>query len=206
MKTITSQRRKSMRRTTAAIVVAAVTFVFGSAWVAYGAGTDTFFACLGKTGDLSLVRVGQAPTCPVDQVGVSWSQTGPQGSKGDKGDPGSQGLKGDKGDPGPQGLKGDKGSPGPQGLPGASGYSGVEVASAVNTNDVKTATVNCPPGKVVLGGGGSLNGDSPGLHLAIRQSFAMNNFAWTVTYAESTPDTTTAWGFFVQAFCLAVSN
>ena len=37
---------------------------------------------------------------------------GPQGPKGDKGDPGATGPKGDKGDPGATGPKGDKGDPG----------------------------------------------------------------------------------------------
>jgi len=49
---------------------------------------------------------------------------GPQGPKGDKGDPGAQGPKGDNGDPGAQGPKGDKGDLGAQGLKGEQGIQG----------------------------------------------------------------------------------
>jgi len=78
-------------------------------------------------------------------------EPGPQGPKGDAGDPGAQGPKGDKGI---QGIKGPKGDKGGTGAPGISGYE--EVAGPW-TNIVKggitTASVTCPAGKKVLGGG-----------------------------------------------------
>jgi hypothetical protein len=49
---------------------------------------------------------------------------GEPGPKGDKGDPGEPGPKGDKGDPGEQGPKGDKGDPGEQGPKGDKGDPG----------------------------------------------------------------------------------
>ena len=55
---------------------------------------------------------------------------GPQGPKGDKGDPGIQGPKGDRGEQGlqgetgPQGLKGDPGAQGEQGPKGETGERG----------------------------------------------------------------------------------
>ena len=49
---------------------------------------------------------------------------GPQGDKGDQGEPGVQGAKGDQGEPGPQGAKGDKGDQGEPGVQGAKGDQG----------------------------------------------------------------------------------
>ena len=66
-------------------------------------------------------------SCNPSETAISWSQTGPQGPKGDKGDPGPQGPKGDKGDPGPQGPAGSTGpagATGPQGQPGPTGPQG----------------------------------------------------------------------------------
>mgnify|MGYP000908727433 CR=1 FL=1 len=46
---------------------------------------------------------------------------GPQGPKGEKGEPGAQGLRGEKGDTGPQGPRGETGAIGPQGPKGKDG-------------------------------------------------------------------------------------
>jgi hypothetical protein len=77
---------------------------------------------------------------------ISWSQTGPQGPKGDagvNGDPGANGL------PGP---KGDKGDPGAQGDPGQNGVSDYRQVSkpkadVPNGDDTVVATMALPAGR-----------------------------------------------------------
>ena len=72
---------------------------------------------IGKaTGTLADVeRAGNAAQAVADEVQRRLDNgdfVGPQGAKGEKGDPGAKGDKGDKGDPGAQGEKGEKGDPG----------------------------------------------------------------------------------------------
>jgi hypothetical protein len=63
------------------------------------------FACYHKvTGDVRLVEEG-AECRPLEKV-ISWSQTGPQGLKGDPGEKGEPGTPGAKGEPGEQGPPG----------------------------------------------------------------------------------------------------
>lgn len=59
---------------------------------------------------------------------------GPQGDKGEKGDPGVQGIQGEKGDPGVQGIQGvqgEQGIPGVQGVQGEQGIPGVQGVQGV---------------------------------------------------------------------------
>ena len=95
--------------------------------------------------------------------------TGPQGSSGPQGPPGQTGQQGPQGQTGPQGPQGDagpqglQGPTGPSGAAGAPGVSGREVVQATTTTAANppngtsvVATVNCPAGKVPLGGGVSI--------------------------------------------------
>jgi hypothetical protein len=66
-------------------------------------------------------------TCLAGENGVSWSQIGPQGPKGDtgpQGPKGDTGAQGPKGDTGPQGQTGPPGPIGPQGMVGPLGPVG----------------------------------------------------------------------------------
>lgn len=99
---------------------------------------------------------------------------GPKGDKGDKGDTGAAGAigpigpAGPKGDTGADGAKGDTGPAGPKGDTGATGPIGLDIKSAafdVTDGGSKSASVDCPAGKAVLGGGikfatGGVNGNS----------------------------------------------
>jgi hypothetical protein len=71
----------------------------------------------------------------------------PAAVPGPEGDRGERGEKGDKGDKGPTGDRG------PVGPPGISGYQIVSPGTVTAGPIFQTATVSCPPGKRVIGGG-----------------------------------------------------
>ena len=126
----------------------------------------------GDTGDVGL----QGPVGPKGDIGPGGPPgpkgeaclstdpacVGPQGPKGDKGDAGAQGPKGDTGPTGPPGSPGPQGVqgvPGPQGIQGPPGGVANYAKAVSDTVTVSTSgsgttlTVDCPPGRVVLGGG-----------------------------------------------------
>ena len=73
--------------------------------------------------------VEPAESCLFGEVATHWSITGPAGPAG---------------------------PPGPAGPAGVSGLERLAADSALNSNAVKTAIINCPAGKNALGGGGSV--------------------------------------------------
>lgn len=93
---------------------------------------------LDEEGNVYHITLSSEGDVPLDIVGTFpsfWSSiAGPQGEKGDKGDPGEKGdkgdpgEKGDKGDPGEKGEKGEKGDTGAQGIQGEKGDKGEEPA------------------------------------------------------------------------------
>jgi hypothetical protein len=133
-------------------------------------------------------KAGQLPAGPQGPTGTAGPQ-GPQGPKGDKGDPGSQGAPGI---PGIQGPKGDKGDTGP---PGISGYQRVLGPYTPNLvpGTAGTATVTCPPGKKVLGGG-----PDGIVHLAIDESYAIADDQWIIKGLNVGP---TSGPFRARAVC-----
>jgi len=92
---------------------------------------------------------------------------GEQGPLGPQGDQGPQGIAGADGAPGPQGIQGLPGQTGAQGPPGPQGPKGdaggvadwqsVAKNESLPTGAFSEARVACPPGKTVVGGGGSLH-------------------------------------------------
>ena len=90
--------------------------------------TETFVTQKIAEASLSGGNVDLSGYATIDYVGSEISKIeltpGPQGPKGDKGDPGTTGPKGDKGDPGTTGPKGDKGDTGEQGPQGERGLQG----------------------------------------------------------------------------------
>lgn len=99
-----------------------------------------------KDGSLMAVdfRRGQLPA-------GAQGPAGPAGPAGPKGDPGAPGAKGDQG---PQGEPGVPGAQGQQGAPGLSGYQVVQGPDVVAAPGASVqATVSCPAGTRVLGGG-----------------------------------------------------
>lgn len=112
-----------------------------------------------------------AESCKNNELFISWNASGPQGDQGEPGSQGAPGLAGPQGEPGPigpqgepgpvgpQGEPGVQGEPGPAGAPGVSGWERVASAPvAVGAGSSSLATVNCPSGKNVLGGGASTFG------------------------------------------------
>lgn len=95
----------------------------------------------------------QGPTGSAGPAG-SAGPTGPVGPAGPQGATGPQGPQGPVGPIGPQGPQGPVGPIGPQGIPGLAGLQTV-VGNPVTINRRAegTATVNCPAGLTVIGGG-----------------------------------------------------
>src|SRR5215475_2015551 len=85
-----------------------------------------------NVGNLRVIDPSAGDSCRPSEVPISWSQTGPTGPQGPKGDTGATGPQGPKGDTGaigpqgPQGPKGDTGLTGPQGPAGPQGPQGTQ--------------------------------------------------------------------------------
>lgn len=107
------------------------------------------------------------------------------------------GPAGPKGDRGAKGDKGDAGPAGPRGL------AGLEVVSALSvTNSTsKNATVTCPAGKKVLGGGGIVPAYNA---LSLYQSTPINDNGWLI-YVQETEPFAQDWTSRVFAICANVT-
>lgn len=101
----------------------------------------------------------------------------------------------------PAGPKGDKGDKGAQGATGLSGLVRV-TASSPNTSSNKSASVSCPSGKKVVGGGLIVSA-YPGI--TIRQSYPLQDLSGWYAYVEEDPATTQSWGIVVFAVCASVA-
>jgi hypothetical protein len=122
------------------IVSAAAAAVFAGAAYATIPGSDgVIHACYAKSGGALRVIDASVTNCKAGETSLNWDQQGQPGPKGDPGEPGP---------PGPQGEQGEPGAPG-----GLSGYEVRGNAIAVPAGQRLTATVSCPAGKKVLGGG-----------------------------------------------------
>lgn len=147
----------------AGVIVGALT----SASVAYAAipGPDgSIKGCYAKTngivlgiphskGDLRVVD--SAEPCRAYEAAVAWNQAG---IKGDIGPIGPSGPAGPTGPPGPSGPAGPSGATGPTGAQGpagtgVSGYQIVELDVDIAAKSTRAVVLDCPTGKVVLGGG-----------------------------------------------------
>jgi hypothetical protein len=118
------------------VVVALMLALAGGVSYATALQTNTVYhGCYSKKTGVLRMLTHTAPRCTRNEVAISWNQTGPQGPQGSAG---VQGPKGDTGQTGPQG---------PQG-PG-----GVEVVWNTRPADGQGTTVNCPTGKIAIGGG-----------------------------------------------------
>jgi hypothetical protein len=107
---------------------------------------------------------------------------------------------------GPQGKTGPQGTRGDTGPPGISGYELVHNASASDSTNQKSALVNCPAGKRVVGGGTDVSPFSE--PTAVKQNFPFEGppaYGWFGTAYETTP-TAANWSVFVYAICANVSS
>ena len=110
-----------------------------------------------------------------------------------QGDPGEQGPEGPQGDPGSQGAQGVQGTPGPQGPAGPSNSQrppaqSVTSAAAAPANTIVSATVTCPSGTKILGGGGTYTVSNANQYsrVAIVQSYPSAANAWTFAVRVNT--------------------
>lgn len=162
---------------------------------------------------------------PVGPVG-SQGATGPAGAPGPQGDPGPvgpvgptgrPGLQGDPGPAGPagaQGASGLQGAPGPAGVPGLSGYEIVSVDSAFDSSATKLLSVDCPTGKVALGGGADIlpsltdpNHDTAPVVLRSSTPSTGNGIpaGWFAQSSETAPYTF-SWHMTVYVICAHVTT
>jgi len=116
--------------------------------------------------------------------------------------------EGPPGPPGPQGPPGPRGPAGPQGEPGVSDVEVVFGASEADSTPIKSVTVECPPGKVVLGGGGDINlaTDSVAIFAEAPESTEIGAppTRWSSGAYEVVP-TDEIWSLEVRAVCATVA-
>lgn len=107
------------------------------------------------------------------------------------------------GPPGPVGPRGEAG------LPGVAGLIAVSVSSGTDSSSPKTATVACPSGKRVLGGGATIVGGGPG-GPAVTQSQPVGGAATTVNAwtaaAEELGAYAASWRLIAYAVCATVTS
>jgi hypothetical protein len=96
----------------------------------------------------------------------------------------------------PAGPKGDHGPP------GVSGRQIVTLTSALDSSTTRTASVACPAGKVVLGGGGAIAGNQSGV--ALFTSRPSGNTAWVAAAHEVVPNPGN-WSLIASAVCAKVT-
>ena len=152
--------RRSVRRTALGVTALGAGVTLGGSLGAWADSSETVIsACFSnRTGVLRI-----ADQCRPRETAIEWNQAGPQGSVGPEGPAGPQGEQGMTGPTGLQGEPGEPGPAGPTGPPGVglSGLERVRVASPMDSQSLKTVGADCPAGKIVVGGGASVVGDTP---------------------------------------------
>lgn len=124
-----------------------------------------------QTGQLRVVDP-DSDECKTSEAPLSWNQegprglqgpTGPEGPRGPQGVPGPEGAEGPEGPEGPAGPAGQNGQPGNDGATGPQGPAGISDYETVRNANLNgsSATVRCPAGKRVLGGGATVGGSPP---------------------------------------------
>src|SRR3954454_14850662 len=85
----------------------------GVAFAAIPDASGVINGCYQKNvGNLRVIDPSAGDSCRPSEIGISWSQTGPQGPQGIPGPQGPQGLPGPKGDTGATGATGPAGATG----------------------------------------------------------------------------------------------
>jgi len=205
---------KTGGRLTPAALAASVAALVAAGGLAFGAipaGDGTIKACYATTNGLLLgiphskgdVRmIDEAEACRSHEQVISWNQqgpkgdpgpqgpAGPQGETGETGATGPQGPAGPQGETGPQGPKGDTGDTGPQGPRGETGPAGPSGVSGYErverrVLDTDFASVFCPQGKRVLGGGFSVpRGGVPHLRVS-GPALGAEDIGWHVLFDDT---------------------
>ncbi len=99
----------------------------------------------------------------------------------------------------PAGATGPAGPAGPAGPPGVSGLERVEVTSVTSSAITRTASIACPAGKRLLGGGARLNGSFLD-NVAIQLSYPGDDNTYVARAAEVATNAGN-WSLTVFAIC-----
>lgn len=101
--------------------------------------TKVYTACVSDDGSIRLINYENGKRCKDAEKTRTWNKAGQAGADGANGADGADGLKGETGDQGPAGV---------------SGYEIVTDDFVMTLNvEYGTSTVDCPEGKVPIGGG-----------------------------------------------------
>ena len=150
----------------------------------------------------------QGPTGPTGDTGPTGPQgpTGPTGATGPAGDDGATGPAGPQGPTGVTGATGPTGAQGAPGTPGVSGYQLVTGRRSARTSaPTRTASADCPAGKVAVGGGYLVKAArAVGAHIVTLKSFAADSDTWRV-FAIEASRTSKKWAVQAQVLCANAS-
>lgn len=125
-------------------------------------------------------------------------QSGPVGPQGETG---SQGPKGDTGEQGPAGMDGAVGPQGPAGAMGLQTVEHTENYPFLSLGSLRTITISCPNGKVVIAGGcrgPSASGDE----VILSSSYPYQGTSWRCGFRSTTNQTHQIQGY---AICVNAS-
>ncbi|HYZ19333.1 MAG TPA: hypothetical protein VE615_07295 [Gaiellaceae bacterium] len=82
---------------------------------------------------------------------------------------------------------------------GVAGLEVLTVATVLDSSSPKSAVVNCPAGKKVIGGGARATGGGA-VDVAVSEAYPSSTAQWT-TLARETDATTASWTLTAYAFC-----
>jgi hypothetical protein len=186
----------------------AATILIGGIAMATHDGNSLHACAHAQTGTLRLVE--SADECGPPETAMEWNIEGPQGPIGPVGPMGPQGPQGPigpmgpQGPIGPQGVAGDDGAVGPTGPQGPAGpgaASGYEIVNDFVENDFgnmgEILTTECPAGKVVVGGGHTMNPPVGRIRESRPQSDGSGWYVWIENLGGNTP-TIGAWAICVD--------
>jgi hypothetical protein len=98
----------------------------------------------------------------------------------------------------PAGATGPQGPAGPAGAPGLSAVERIDVTTPSSSVSPRSASLTCPTGKRLLGGGARVNAGSP--NVAIVAAFPDNDNIWRAT-AREVVATASTWTLTAFAVC-----
>jgi len=156
-------RKRSLRHPSPALVISLIALFValgGTTYAATNLPTNSVGTAQIKNGAVTKTKIAKKTRVELRGRKGAMGPQGPAGPKGNQGIPGAKGDQGPKGDQGIQGIQGPKGDQGIQGIQGIQGPPGpsamgylTSALTKVAPNGTATASVACPSGMVVTGGG-----------------------------------------------------